>query len=100
MAKLVGPDDSHTRRDGDGARRRRGGEACRAERTREDPRLTRAQVHGDDKGLVLPPRVAPLQAVIVPITMKDVDEGAQLYDFGVSKPKVDAKALKKIATKY
>jgi len=24
-------------------------------------------VHGDDKGLVLPPRVAPLQAVIVPI---------------------------------
>lgn len=25
-------------------------------------------VHGDDKGLVLPPRVAPLQAVVVPIT--------------------------------
>merc|ERR1719401_2064814 len=24
-------------------------------------------VHGDDKGLVLPPRVAPLQAVVIPI---------------------------------
>ena len=44
--------------------------------------MTRAQVHGDDKGLVLPPRVAPLQAVIVPITMKDVDEGAQLKTCG------------------
>ena len=27
-------------------------------------------VHGDDKGLVMPPRVAPLQAVIVPILSK------------------------------
>jgi len=27
-------------------------------------------VHGDDKGLVMPPRVAPLQAVIVPIVSK------------------------------
>lgn len=27
-------------------------------------------VHGDDKGLVLPPRVAPLQVVIVPIVSK------------------------------
>ncbi len=27
-------------------------------------------VHGDDKGLVLPPRIAPLQAVIVPIVSK------------------------------
>mmetsp|Transcript_5514 Transcript_5514/g.17253 ORF Transcript_5514/g.17253 Transcript_5514/m.17253 type:complete len:528 (-) Transcript_5514:30-1613(-) len=33
-------------------------------------------VHGDDKGLVLPPRVAPLQVVIVPIVMKDVDNSA------------------------
>ena len=32
-------------------------------------------VHGDDKGLVLPPRVAPLQAVIVPINKgADSDE--------------------------
>ena len=28
-------------------------------------------VHGDDNGLVLPPRVAPLQVVIVPIPFKD-----------------------------
>ena len=27
-------------------------------------------LHGDDKGLVLPPRVAPLQVVIVPVVMK------------------------------
>ena len=27
-------------------------------------------VHGDDKGLVMPPRVSPLQAVIVPIISK------------------------------
>jgi len=30
-------------------------------------------VHGDDKGLVLPPRIAPIQAVIVPIYYKDED---------------------------
>jgi prolyl-tRNA synthetase len=28
-------------------------------------------VHGDDKGLVLPPKVAPVQVVIVPIPYKD-----------------------------
>jgi prolyl-tRNA synthetase len=27
-------------------------------------------VHGDDTGLVMPPRVAPLQAIIVPIISK------------------------------
>src|SRR3972149_5498403 len=30
-------------------------------------------LHGDDKGLVLPPRVAPVQVVIVPIPYKGVD---------------------------
>ncbi|WP_100182302.1 proline--tRNA ligase [Candidatus Nitrosotenuis aquarius] len=30
-------------------------------------------VHGDDKGLVLPPRVAPIQVVIVPIYYNDKD---------------------------
>jgi prolyl-tRNA synthetase len=30
-------------------------------------------VHGDDKGLVLPPRVAPIQVVIVPIYYSDKD---------------------------
>ena len=27
--------------------------------------------HGDDKGLVLPPRLAPIQVVIVPISKTD-----------------------------
>ncbi|NWG11576.1 proline--tRNA ligase [Candidatus Bathyarchaeota archaeon] len=31
-------------------------------------------VHGDDKGLVLPPNIAPIQVVIIPITYKDVDK--------------------------
>jgi prolyl-tRNA synthetase len=31
-------------------------------------------VHGDDRGLVLPPRIAPVQVVIVPIPYKDVDK--------------------------
>ncbi len=31
-------------------------------------------VHGDDKGLVLPPKVAPIQVVIIPIYYSDEDE--------------------------
>ena len=31
-------------------------------------------VHGDDRGLVLPPKVAPIQAVIVPILKKGQDD--------------------------
>jgi len=30
-------------------------------------------VHGDDKGLVLPPRIAPIQVIICPIAHKSVD---------------------------
>ena len=30
-------------------------------------------VHGDDKGLVLPPRIAPIQVIICPIAMKNID---------------------------
>lgn len=30
-------------------------------------------VHGDDKGLVLPPRIAPVQAVIIPILFKGAE---------------------------
>jgi prolyl-tRNA synthetase len=30
-------------------------------------------VHGDNKGLVLPPRIAPIQVIICPIAMKNVD---------------------------
>lgn len=36
-------------------------------------------VHGDDKGLVLPPRVAPVQAVVIPIVFKDKDEIDEIY---------------------
>ncbi len=32
--------------------------------------------HGDDKGLILPPRMAPVQAVIVPIWKKDEEKPA------------------------
>jgi len=32
-------------------------------------------VHGDDQGLVLPPRLAPIQAVIVPIFKNDAEKG-------------------------
>jgi len=30
-------------------------------------------VHGDDKGIILPPKVAPVQVVVVPIPYKDAD---------------------------
>lgn len=35
-----------------------------------------AMVHGDNKGLILPPKVAPLQVIIVPIYFKGKDEEA------------------------
>jgi len=31
-------------------------------------------IHGDDRGLVLPPRIAPIQVVFVPIFYKEVDK--------------------------
>ena len=34
--------------------------------------------HGDDKGLVLPPRIAPIQVVLVPIFRKDDEKAAVL----------------------
>jgi prolyl-tRNA synthetase len=33
-------------------------------------------VHGDNVGLVLPPRVAPIQVVLIPIFKKDADNKA------------------------
>lgn len=36
-------------------------------------------IHGDDKGLVLPPRVAPVQVIVVPIPFKDKDEIDELF---------------------
>ncbi len=35
-------------------------------------------VHGDDRGLVLPPKIAPIQVVIVPIPYKEADMAAIL----------------------
>ncbi|MBJ7595019.1 MAG: proline--tRNA ligase [Candidatus Dormibacteraeota bacterium] len=34
--------------------------------------------HGDEAGLVIPPRVAPIQVVVVPITRSDDDEAARI----------------------
>ncbi|KKP35427.1 MAG: Proline-tRNA ligase [candidate division TM6 bacterium GW2011_GWF2_32_72] len=34
--------------------------------------------HGDDKGLVLPPKIAPIQVVIIPILKKDANNQATL----------------------
>ena len=36
--------------------------------------------HSDDEGLVLPPKIAPLQVVIVPITSKDAAAQAKIND--------------------
>lgn len=37
-------------------------------------------VHGDEKGLVLPPKIAPLQVVIIPVVFKDSDN-KQIMDY-------------------
>lgn len=36
-------------------------------------------IHGDDKGLVLPPRVAPVQVVVIPEICQGVD-AKRIYD--------------------
>ncbi len=36
-------------------------------------------VHGDDRGLVLPPTVAPIQVVVVPIPKRDVEVDVSVY---------------------
>lgn len=38
-------------------------------------------VHGDDKGLVLPPRVAPLQVIVIPIPLKGTTDFADLVKY-------------------
>ncbi|RLG89305.1 MAG: proline--tRNA ligase [Thermoprotei archaeon] len=35
-------------------------------------------IHGDERGLILPPNVAPIQIVIVPIPGKDIDETSRV----------------------
>lgn len=37
-------------------------------------------IHGDDKGLVLPPKVSPIQVVIIPITAKDAASVTEAAD--------------------
>src|SRR5437667_8138138 len=37
-------------------------------------------MHGDDSGLVLPPRVAPIQAIIVPIPARSADDERRVSD--------------------
>jgi prolyl-tRNA synthetase len=39
-------------------------------------------VHGDDQGLVMPPKLAPVQAVIVPIWRKDAEKDGVLTEAG------------------
>jgi len=41
--------------------------------------------HGDDQGLVLPPRVAPVQAVVVPIVRSDDAAGAAAVESAVAR---------------
>ena len=49
--------------------------------------------HSDDAGLVLPPRVAPVQVAVVPITRKNDDEGTKAVDALVDGLVAECKAL-------
>jgi prolyl-tRNA synthetase len=47
-------------------------------------------VHGDDSGLVLPPRVAPYQAVVVPISVGDWKESVLPHAVAITRKLSDA----------
>lgn len=51
-------------------------------------------VHGDDKGLVLPPKVAPTQVVIVPIYKNDEDKEKVLPKVEEIKNKLELKEIR------
>ena len=53
-------------------------------------------VHGDDRGLILPPRVAPVQVVIVPITYKTSDSAEILKKAHETFKKLKAKGFRAI----
>ena len=36
-------------------------------------------IHGDNKGLIIPPKVAPIQVVIIPIIFKDKEKSLKNY---------------------
>lgn len=52
--------------------------------------------HSDDKGLVLPPRLAPLQCVIIPIFKKDFDSSKLMEKVNELKDKLKNKVSVKI----
>ena len=51
-------------------------------------------VHGDDKGLVLPPRVAPIQVVIIPIYHSDEEKNTVLEKSSVIKQELETCKLR------
>ena len=51
-------------------------------------------VHGDDKGLVLPPKVAPMQVVIVPIYNLDEDKKQVLKKTDEIKKQLESKSIR------
>ena len=51
-------------------------------------------VHGDDKGLVLPPKVAPIQVVIVPIYNSDEDKERILRKVQEIKEELESKEIR------
>ncbi|GMH08273.1 hypothetical protein Nepgr_010113 [Nepenthes gracilis] len=54
-------------------------------------------VHGDDKGLVLPPKVAAVQVIVVPVPFKDADTQA-IFDACVSTVKTLSEAGLRVET--
>jgi len=51
-------------------------------------------VHGDDKGLVLPPRVAPIQVVIIPIYHSDEEKNTVLEKSSMIKQELETCKLR------
>ena len=49
-------------------------------------RGTVVMAHGDDDGIILPPRIAPTQIVILPITPKEETRGQVLEACDNSRP--------------
>jgi prolyl-tRNA synthetase len=49
--------------------------------------------HGDDRGLVLPPRVAPVQVIVVPISRSNDPDGSRLIDQAVDKLERQAQGI-------
>jgi len=50
--------------------------------------------HGDDNGLVIPPKVAPIQVVIIPIYYSDADKGKVMEKANEIKNRLDSKKIR------